>query len=171
MKPQRQTTVYRGRIFDVTLQGRRLPDGRSITAEVIRHPGAALIVPFLTPDRVIFLRQFRPAINAWLYELPAGTPEKNESFLRCARRELQEESGYAAARFSLLGKIVPVPGYSTEVIHIYKAQKLTPSFRQKDAEEVIETHVLDRRRVRGLMARGRLIDAKTICALCFCGWL
>lgn len=163
--------IYRGRVFDLTLQKRSLPDGRVVQAEIICHPGASLIVPFLDEEHIIFLRQFRPAINAWLYELPAGTPEKNESFLGCARREIQEESGYKAAAWRRLGKICPVPGYSTEMIHIYEARRLTPSVKPKDAEELIETKVLTKVQVRKMLKAGQLIDAKTICALGFCGWL
>ena len=164
-------TIYRGRVFDLTLQERRLPDGRRVCPEIIVHPGASLMVPFLDHRHVIFLRQFRTAINGWLYELPAGTPEKNETFLDCARRELREETGYKAKTFRLLGKIYPVPGYSTEKIMIYEARELTFAPKAKDAEELIETRILTKPRVRDMLKAGQLVDAKTICALSFCGWL
>lgn len=169
MKPDK--TVYRGRVFDLTLQERVLPGGRKIKAEIIKHPGAALIVPLIDSEHIVMLRQFRPAVKKWLYELPAGTPEKGESMLQCGRRELREETGYASNDFSLLGKIYPVPGYSTETIYIYEAKSLTPSPMPKDEEEVIETKVFSRPEIKKMMS-GRLFnDAKTICALCFCGWL
>jgi ADP-ribose pyrophosphatase len=171
MKKDNRALIYRGRVFDLVRRCRRLPGGRTARIEVIEHPGAALIVPFLGRGRVILLRQFRPAVNTWLYEFPAGTREDHESLLACARREIQEEAGYAASKISLLGRIYPVPGYATEKISIYKAEGLRISRRTKDRDEVIHARIFSRRQIRQLWRRGRIRDAKTICALAFCGWL
>jgi len=171
VKKDKKALVYRGRVFDLVRRQARLPGGRTARIEVIEHPGAALIVPFLDRDRVILLRQFRPAVNAWLYEFPAGTKEGRESLLDCARREIQEEAGYAASRVSLLGRIYPVPGYATEEISIYKAEGLRVSRRVKDRDEVIDTKIFTRRGIGRLWRSGRIRDAKTICALALCGWL
>ncbi|QAT17528.1 ADP-ribose pyrophosphatase [Candidatus Velamenicoccus archaeovorus] len=170
MKNDAKALIYRGRVFDLVRCLRRLPDGRMTDVEVIEHPGAALIVPFLDRDRVILLRQFRPAVDTWLYEFPAGTREGRESLLDCARREIQEETGYAASRISLLGRIYPVPGYATERISIYKAEGLKVSPRAKDRDEVFDSKIFTRRQMRELWRRGKILDAKTICALAFCGW-
>jgi len=170
MKNDAKALIYRGRVFDLVRCRRRLPDGRTADVEVIEHPGAALIVPFLDRDHVILLRQFRPAVDTWLYEFPAGTREGRESLLDCARREIQEETGYAASRISLLGRIYPVPGYATEQIFIYKAEGLKVSPGTKDHDEVIHTKIFTRRGVQRLWRSGRIRDAKTICALAFCGW-
>ncbi|MDD3345551.1 MAG: NUDIX hydrolase [Candidatus Omnitrophica bacterium] len=138
---------------------------------LIRHPGAALIVPFFDERNVIILRQFRPAIGKYLYELPAGTLEAGESPAACARRELQEEAGYKAGRISRLGCIYPVPGYSTEKIFIYKACRLIPASRSPEKDEVIRVEKASRGRVVALFRSGKINDAKTICAFAFCGWL
>lgn len=149
-----------------------LPDRRKVTVEVIRHPGAALIVPFISDKEIILLKQFRPVIEDYLYELPAGTLEKGESPLSCARREIREETGYSARRFSFLGEIFPVPGYSTEKISIYKAWDLSKARGASlDKDEFIRSFVIAKDKARSLIKRGKIRDAKTICALAFCGWI
>ncbi len=164
-------TVYKGKLLKVLVKKVRLPHGYLATYEMVRHPGAALIVPFLTDDKIIMLRQLRPVIGACIYELPAGTLARGESPLSCARREVVEETGYKAKRFNLLGFIYPVPGYSTEKIFIYKADGLKKTVRVLEEDEVIETFVMTRSRVISLFRSGRITDAKTIAALAFCGWL
>jgi len=148
-----------------------LPNGHTINLELVDHPGAVLIVPFLTKDKVILLRQFRPVISSYIFELPAGTLEKGEQPLACARREIIEETGYSAKKFTRLGIIFPVPGYSTEKITMYKAEELTERGAACEADEVIETLVVTKKIVRNLFAAGKIIDAKTICAFAHCGWL
>ena len=112
----KQHLIYKGRVFSLFKQKRRLPNGYVIELDIIKHPGAVLIIPFLNPRSMIMLRQFRPVLNKYIFELPAGTINISERPLACAHRELIEETGYAAKKMILLGKIYPVPGYSTEKI-------------------------------------------------------
>jgi len=165
------TTAYAGRFLTVEKRRAVLPGGRSVQVECVRHPGAVLIVPFLSPQRIILLRQYRPVIEDWLYELPAGTIEPGEKPVSCARREIIEETGFRASSLRRLGRIYPVPGYSTEIITMFVAERLTPVGMACEDDEVIEPLVFTRRAVRDLLQRGCLIDAKTICALALCGWL
>jgi len=162
---------FKGKVLQLATQRRRLPNGHVATIEIIRHPGAVVIIPLLRKDQLILLKQFRPVIGTYLYELPAGTRDKNETPLNCAKREIIEETGYRAEKFTKLGKIYPVPGYSTEEITIYKAEGLMKAFALKDPDEIIETHLMTKARVRKLFQLGRIVDAKTICALTFLGWL
>jgi len=164
-------TVFKGKLFRVFVKKVRLPHGFVATYEMIKHPGAALIVPFLTRDKVIMLKQLRPVIGKYIYEFPAGTLDKREAPLACARREIIEETGYAASRFKKLGVIYPVPGYSTERIFIFKAEGLKKVEHLAMEDEVIETVVLSRAEVVKLFGSGRIDDAKTIAALAYCGWL
>src|SRR3989338_3776900 len=130
-------SVFRGRLLNVFVKKLTLPNGYTATYEMIKHPGAALVVPFLDKNKIIMLRQLRPVINSYIYELPAGTLDKKESPLVCARREIIEETGFSARKFKLLGKIYPVPGYSTEKIMIYKAEGLEKEKYLPEKDEVI----------------------------------
>lgn len=163
--------VFSGKLLNLYVKKVRLPNGYVATYEVIKHPGAALIVPLLSRDRIIMLRQLRPVIGSYIYELPAGTLGRNEPPLACARREITEETGYSAGRFTFLGAIYPVPGYSTEKIFIYRAEALKKKERVAEADEVIEARIFTRSGIRRLFKSGRIVDAKTIAALAMCGWL
>lgn len=164
-------SVYKGKLINLAIKKVRLPNGYLACLEIIKHAGAALIIPFLTEEKIILLRQFRPVINSYLYEFPAGTLKRGELPLSCARREILEETGYTAKKLTFLGKIYPVPGYSTEKIFIYKAQKLKKQLRCTEEDEIIESLVVTKARLRKLFKSGKIVDAKTICALSMCGLL
>jgi len=163
--------VFKGKFLKVAKRRKKLPSGRIANLEVIDHPGAALIIPFLTREKVILIRQLRPVIDQYFYEFPAGTIDPGETPLACAKREIIEEVGYAAKKFTKLADIYPVPGYSTEKISIYKAEKLIKKEIDLDQDEVITPRVFSRREVKRLFCDGKIKDAKTICALAFCGWI
>jgi ADP-ribose pyrophosphatase len=160
------------RKFDVRRnQAVQLPNGRTTRITFINHPGAVIIAPFLNKNTVVMLCQFRPALKKYIYELPAGTLDPNESTAVCARRELLEETGLLTRKLTKLGSIYPVPGYSTEVIHIFKAEQLTLTQAQPEEYEVIKTIPMTKFRIRRLMSQGKLRDAKSICTFALCGWL
>jgi 8-oxo-dGTP pyrophosphatase MutT (NUDIX family) len=163
--------VYKGKLLCIAAKKVKLPNGHTASFEVIHHPGATLIVAFLASDTVILLKQFRAALNTYLYELPAGTLASGESPLAAAKREIIEETGYAAGSCRRIGHIYPVPGYSTEKITIYKATRLRKSTAAHEHDEVISVLKVTRPQVRRLFKSGRIQDAKTICALAMCGWL
>jgi len=169
--PIKRKRIFKGKLLQLYTQGVRLKNGHFVELETIRHPGAALIVPFLRPDKIIFLSQFRPVINKFIYELPAGTLQNRESMASCARREIVEETGYRARRITRLGAVYPVPGYSTEKIVIFKAEGLKKAKADPQRDEIIEPKIFSREQVRDYFRRGRIVDAKTICALAFCGWI
>ena len=163
--------IYKGRVFSLFKQKRRLPNGYLATLDIIEHPGAVLIIPFLKPGELIMLKQFRPVLNKYLFELPAGTRDISETPLACAHRELIEETGYAAKKMTLLGKIYPVPGYSTEKILIYRAKGLKPEKRAGDKDEIIKSNIFTKKETKKLFKTGKITDAKTISALALCHWL
>ncbi len=164
-------TIVSGRVITLEHKIIPLPNGTAVRMDVIKHLGAALIVPFLNRDKVILLKQYRPVISKYLYELPAGTAEKGENDLQTAKRELIEETGYSAGKMTLMGHIYPVPGYSTEKIAIYKAEKLKPVKYHAEEDEVITIQTVNRAKVRQMFKKGQLTDAKTICAFALCHWL
>lgn len=154
---------------NISLVNRRLilPTGIKTQIDLVLHPGAVLVVPFLSADRVVILRQFRPAIKQYLYEFPAGTLEPGERGIVCARRELKEEAGYNARTITRIGEIYPVPGYSNEEIVIYQARGLTPQKESGDFDEVIEPVIMSTAQLRKLFYNRRIRDAKTIAGLAF----
>ena len=156
------------RIFLITRK-MTIPNGMKIEKDIILHPGAALIVPFLSPDKVVILRQYRSTINKYLYEFPAGTLEPGEQPAACARREIMEEAGYRAGKLKKVGMIYPVPGYSDEIIYIYKAEKLSVQKETGDADEVLEPVVMTRAQINKIFKAGKIVDGKTIAGLAFCG--
>lgn len=163
--------IFKGRVISLFTKRVKLPNGYISSLEIIKHPGAVLIIPFFSKDKLVLLRQFRPVIGAFLYELPAGTLNGKENPLSCAKRELLEETGFVAGYFKKMGYIYPVPGYSTEKILIYQAKGLKKREAACEKDEVIESFVIDRAGMRGMFKQGKIMDAKTICALAMCGWL
>ena len=146
-----------------------LPNQQRTVMDMVEHPGAALIVPFLTEDTVIILRQYRPVVSEYLWEFPAGTIDPGEDAAACADRELKEETGYRADQWQAKGSIYPVPGYATEVIYIYEARGLSPCTAAGDPAEVIHSERLRVQEVRDLWRKGVIRDAKTICAMAMTG--
>ncbi len=163
--------VFKGKLIRVSVKRQRLPNGFLARLEVVDHIGAALIVPELSREKILILRQFRPVINGYLYELPAGTLNKGESAHLCARREIVEETGYAAGKLTRLGEIYPVPGYSTEKIVIFRGERLAKKIFAAEKDEVIQVKTATRSQVGKLFRKGKIKDAKTICALSMAGWI
>lgn len=163
--------IYRGRIVDLYSVRAELPNKVKTDLEIIRHPGAALIVPLLDDHTLIMLKQFRYAVGSFIYELPAGTLARGEQPRVCAARELEEETGYTAGKLVKLGHIFPVPGYSTEKIVIFKATGLKRTRKNLDGDEIITPIIMTKNGIRRLFRNGRIVDAKTICGLAMAGWL
>jgi len=172
MSTRRKTSdhVHTGRVFTLYRDHITLPNGVETTLEVIRHPGAAAIVPLTAEGRVLLLRQYRYAVDDWIWEIPAGTLEAGESPIACARRELAEETGFSAERWHPLGVITPVPAYSDERIHLFRAEALAPAESRLDADEIVEVHAFAVEETLAMMAAGTICDAKTIVGLVMSGW-
>ena len=158
-------TLRKGRVFDITLENVTFPNGFNADLEIIRHPGAAAIVPLMPDDRVLMLKQYRHAIGGFMWEIPAGTFNGREDPLVCARRELIEETGFSAARWEAIGAVTPVPGYSDEKIHLYLARDLTPAVQDLDQDEFLEVHRLPLMQVAAMIAQCEIQDAKTIAGI------
>ncbi|MFM9109008.1 MAG: NUDIX hydrolase [Prochlorococcaceae cyanobacterium] len=144
-----------------------LPMGVEGTFGVIRHPGAALAVPMLNDGRVVLLRQYRFAVAARLLEFPAGTLDEGEDPLTTMKRELQEEAGYSADRWDPLGAMLPCPGYSDEVIHLFLARDLTKLIAPPagDDDEDLEVLLLAPAELDAALASGdEHLDGKSVTA-------
>jgi ADP-ribose pyrophosphatase len=132
---------------------------------MVRHPGASAIVPFVTDDEILLIRQFRYATGGFIYEVPAGTLHKGEAPEECARREIQEEIGHRAGRLRLLASIFTTPGFTDEIIHLYAAHDLTPVPQNLDHDEVLTVERVPFTQAIEMVRDGRIKDAKSICAL------
>lgn len=158
--------VLRSRIFFVRKERWQAPNGSTFERDTVVHPGAVAILPFDSKGRVLLVKQFRPATNDWLLEIPAGTLEKGESPLYCAKRELIEEIGFAAKTWKKLGSIFTAPGFCSEKIYLFKATNLKPAFAEQDEDEHIEPPIpMTMADIRKAVRTGKIIDAKTLSAL------
>jgi len=157
--------VYAGRLLKVDCDLVRLPNGSTTDLEMVRHPGAAAIVPFVSDDDILLVRQFRYAAQGFILEVPAGTLHAGEPPDLCARREVEEEVGHRAGRLLKIGSIYTTPGFTDEVIHLYVARDLIPVEQRLDADEVLTVERLPFRRAIDLIRLGEIVDSKTICAL------
>lgn len=162
--------VYEGRVLNLDIDQVRFPNGTIGELELIRHSGAAAVVPFLDEPndqgaRVLLLRQFRYAADGFLYEIPAGRLNPGEAPDECARRELSEEAGCTARSLVSIGGFFTTPGFIDEYIHAFMATGLTRGVASPESDEFIqhESHTLQE--ILRMIDRGQIVDAKTIIAL------
>ncbi len=157
--------LFTGRIFRVVKVIQQLPDGSTLMREVVRHPGAVVVLPLLDDGRVCLVRNFRPAVGQTLVELPAGTLEPDEDPLDTARRELAEETGYRAGRVEHLLSFYMSPGILDERMHVFVATGLTPGEQSLETGEQLEPLLLPLEEALAMARDGRIQDAKTLVAL------
>lgn len=168
--PGHTRVIHHGKVITVVEDTVTFPDGSSGTLDVVRHPGASAVLPFVgdpnTPDpSILLIRQFRHAANGWLLEIPAGRLHAGETPDTCALRELREETGYRAGQLTHLTSILTTPGFSDEVIHLFMATQLERGPTQRDADEFIEPAEFPLSAVRELIRTGEMRDAKSIIAV------
>jgi ADP-ribose pyrophosphatase len=144
-----------------------LPDGRSATRAIVRHPGAVTIIPMVDSDHVCLIRNFRIAVQQTLVELPAGTLESGESPAGAAERELIEETGYRAQRLTKLHAFYLSPGVMDERMHLYVAEGLEEVGAAREPGEVIDNLVVPWAQAIEMIFRGEIQDAKTIIGLLY----
>jgi len=143
----------------------RFPNGHIDTLVLLEHPGAAAVVPFVAPDRIVLLRQYRLAARGVIWEIPAGKLDPGEAPATCAARELGEETGFRAGRLEQTGSILTAPGFTDERIHLFCAFDLTQGQARPEANELIEVHEVSLARAFEMIASGEIIDAKTVAGL------
>ncbi len=158
-------TVYRGKLLHVMEDEVRLPDGNRTRREHIRHPGAVAMVPFLDPETVMLVRQYRYSLARHFHEIPAGKIDHGEEPLRTAQRELREECGCEAGEWHHLATIHPCIGYSDERIELYLARGLTHIGHALDDGEFIETVTVGLTEALRWVKDGKITDVKTIIGL------
>ena len=156
---------FNGRLIKVDLLNVRLDNGREARREIVRHPGAVAVLCRRPDGRFVFVRQFRKPVESELLEVVAGTREPDEEPAVCARREVQEETGYKVVSIRRLGSIYTAPGFCDERIEIFFAE-IRPSGIQgcPDHDEQIEMICLDKKQIETMLVSGKIKDAKTLAA-------
>ncbi|MBW2241232.1 MAG: NUDIX hydrolase [Deltaproteobacteria bacterium] len=162
--PPLSRVVYQGRSFTMQVEEAHLPNGRTVELDVLRHPGAAAVVPFETDDIVLLIRQYRHCAGGMIWEVPAGkldgdTPEV------CAAKELEEEAGRRPGRLEKLGSVWTTPGFTDEVIHLFAAFDLEKVPARPEDDEIIEVVPTPLERALEMIWSGELRDGKSALAL------
>lgn len=157
--------IYTGRIVDLSVDRVRLPDGRVCELELVRHPGAAAVVPVDDEGRVLLVRQYRYASGGWLLEIPAGKLDGDEPAEACAAREVEEETGFRAGRLVPMGWIWTTPGFSDERIWLFLALQLSKTRQRLQPDELLTVERLPLAEALRRAGQGEIRDAKSVCAL------
>lgn len=159
--------IYKGSYLDITNVDVLLPDGNRGNRDIIKHPGATAIIAFLDHENIILVEQFRIAFDKTLLEIPAGKLNKDEDITLCAKRELEEETGYVAKNMEYLGKIAMSPGFCDQIIYLYKATNLIYKGKNEDDDEFTEVKIFNINKVKEMIKSGEIIDSKTISILSY----
>jgi len=159
--------VYDGRVFDVDRDRVRMPNGREVTVDVVRHSPSVVIIPVPEPGHVILIRQFRYALRRSLWEFPAGSVDAGETPEAAARRECHEEIGLVPDTIVRLAAFYPTPGYCDEEMVFFRVSGLNATDEQAavDEDEDIEPRTFPLREAREMVRRGEIVDMKTVVGL------
>ncbi|MBN1276218.1 MAG: NUDIX hydrolase [Deltaproteobacteria bacterium] len=154
--------LHEGKVFRLLRENITLPNNVTTDLEVIRHPGASAVVPLYQEKSLILVKQYRHAVGDFIWEIPAGTFNGNETPVECAKRELAEETGFYAHVWHKLGELIPVPGYSDECIYLFLAIELSSARQNLDKDELLEVHEISLDDAIRMIYEGIIKDCKTI---------
>lgn len=154
--------IFSGRIIKVRVDTVCLPDGQESTREVVEHAGAVAVVALDGDNNIIMVRQYRKPVEMVLTEIPAGTMEKDEDPLLCAKRELREETGFSADHWYKILSYYSAPGFTDECLHLYLATGLTDGEIDLDEDEFVETVHLPLKEAWRMIFAGKIVDGKSI---------
>jgi ADP-ribose diphosphatase len=156
--------VFKGKVFSIDRDRVKMPNGRAVTVDIVRHSQSVVLVPVPEPGKLTLVRQYRYAVNAFLWELPAGGVDEGETPEEAARRECHEEIGLVPSTIVRLGAMFPTPGYCDEEMFFFRLSGLekTDEKAAVDEDEDIEVQVFDLRDVREMIRRGEIRDMKTL---------
>ncbi|HLA14895.1 MAG TPA: NUDIX hydrolase [Gemmatimonadaceae bacterium] len=164
--------VYTGKVISMDVDEVKFPDGSVGELEMIRHPGASAVVPFLSDPlgedpQILLIRQYRHAADGYLYEVPAGRLDPGEDPKACALRELKEETGCFATGMERLFTMYTTPGFTDERIHVFMATGLESGESNREADEFLALHPLPLSKALRMIEAGEIQDAKTALSILF----
>ncbi|GED66575.1 ADP-ribose diphosphatase [Brevibacillus reuszeri] len=157
--------IYDGRIIKVKVDEVLLPNGNTAKREIVNHQGAVAVLPLTDDGKMVVVRQFRKPLECTIVEIPAGKLEIGEEALACAKRELEEETGYVAENYTLLSSFYTSPGFADELLHVFVATGLTKGESRPDEDEFVDVLELTLDEAHDLHRTGEIRDAKTVVAL------
>lgn len=161
--------VYQGRVLQLQLETFTIGK-KTRTFEIVKHGGAVVIIPIAPDGKILLIQQWRRAIGKIFIELPAGTLEKGEDPMECAKRELQEETGYRTKKIKPLGGLYSAPGFCNEFLHLYLAEDLESSPLPPDDDEMIDLMPVSLDEAIEMVKTNQIQDAKTVAGI-FRYWL
>jgi ADP-ribose pyrophosphatase len=160
--------VYHGRVFNTIVDEIEYDSGNKSVREVAEHPGGAVVLPLLDDGRIVFVHQCRYPLNEYIYELPAGKLDENETPEVCAARELKEETGYAADKLEKLTSIFTTPGFCSEKLHVFLARGLREGKQKlEEGEFGLTLKYIPMKEAFHMVRTNEIVDAKTIAGLFF----
>ena len=162
---ENEELIHKSYLFEVHRLQLRTDGEEIIHRDVIRHPGAALVLPVLADGSIVMIRNYRYAVEQYLWELPCGTLGAGEDPMDCAVRELKEETGFTTSNIKPLGNSLSFPGYGDEIIYSYLATDLTRGAQELEAYEDITVEIMSDETVRRMVSDNEITDAKSIAAL------
>ena len=159
--------IFQGKVIKLRRDKVILPDERTTTREIIEHPGAVVILAITNDQKIVMIKQFRKPVEEVLWELPAGTIEHGEDLIQCARRELEEETGYYAKKIKKITTYFSTPGFCNEKLTLFIAKDLEKRNKNEDADEFIQIKLVDLTEALNMIKRNVIKDSKTIIGILY----
>ncbi len=159
--------IFNGKVISLQVDDVELPNGKNSKREIVKHPGAVAVIPLTDDNKIVMVEQFRKPLEKAIVEIPAGKLEKGEDPELCAKRELEEETGYVCGEIEKLVSFYTSPGFADEILHIYAARKLSKIENPAipDEDEFVDVIELTLEEAQAYIADQKIHDAKTVYAV------
>ncbi|MFC0558218.1 NUDIX hydrolase [Halalkalibacter alkalisediminis] len=164
-KTTKTTEIFKGRVIELQIEEVELPNGKTSTREVVKHPGAVAVIPITKVGKIVLVRQYRKALDKVIVEIPAGKLEVGEDPLDSAMRELEEETGYKTEKLEFILSFYTSPGFADEIVYLYATDKLEKGLSQTDDDEFLDVLEVTLEEAEQMVNNQTIHDAKTAYAI------